>query len=342
MENIKKTILITGVAGFIGSFLAKKLLEENYQVIGIDDMNSYYDVKLKLDRMRELVIKNSQDNFQFHELSINNNHEINLIFKKYNPNIVVNLAAQAGVRYSIKNPQSYIQNNLVGFSNILESCRNFNIEHLIYASSSSVYGGNTSLPFKESQDVNHPISLYAATKKANELMAHSYSHLYGLPCTGVRLFTVYGPWGRPDMAPMLFAKAISSDKPINVFNYGKMSRDFTYIDDVIDAISKIIKRIPSKDYNFDTSLPNPSTSFAPSRIFNIGNNKPVELLTFISLIEKNLGKRASIKFEPLQSGDVLSTFADLENVKKWIDFNPLTSIDEGVEKFIKWFKSYYK
>tara|TARA_Y100000589_G_C27162391_1_gene633369 strand:+ start:653 stop:1678 length:1026 start_codon:yes stop_codon:yes gene_type:complete len=341
MKKIKKTILITGVAGFIGSFLAKKLLNENYLVIGIDDMNNYYDVKLKQDRMDELVIKNSQDNFKFYELSINNNDEVNSIFRKYNPNFVINLAAQAGVRYSITNPESYIQSNLVGFSNILESCRNFNVEHLIYASSSSVYGGNTSLPFTESQAVNHPVSLYAATKKANELMAHSYSHLYELPCTGLRLFTVYGPWGRPDMAPMIFAKAISSGSPIKVFNYGKMSRDFTYIDDVIDAISKIIIKIPSKDDNFDTALPNPSTSFAPSRIFNIGNNKPVKLLTFIDLIEKNLGKKALKNFEPLQSGDVISTFADIDNVKEWVDFNPVISIDIGIEKFIRWFKSYY-
>ena len=341
MRKIKKTILITGVAGFIGSFLAKKLLSENYLVIGIDDMNNYYDVKLKQDRMDELVIKNSQDNFKFHKLSINNNDEINSIFRKYNPNFVVNLAAQAGVRYSITNPHSYIQSNLVGFSNILEACRNFNVEHLIYASSSSVYGGNTCLPFTESQAVNHPVSLYAATKKANELMAHSYSHLYQLPSTGLRLFTVYGPWGRPDMAPMIFAKSISSGKPIKVFNYGRMSRDFTYIDDVIDAISKIIMKIPSKDVNFDTALPNPSTSFAPSRIFNIGNNKPVELLTFIDLIEKNLGKKALKNFEPLQSGDVISTFSDIDNVRKWIDFNPVISIDVGVEKFIRWFKSYY-
>ncbi len=340
----KKRILITGVAGFIGSFLAKKLLEEEeFLIIGIDNMNDYYDINLKLDRLNQLIKLNSKKkNFIFSEISINDQNKLFSIFKKFQPNYVVNLAAQAGVRYSITNPAAYIQSNLVGFSNILEACRKFQIEHLLYASSSSVYGGNTSLPFSEDQSVNHPVSLYAATKKSNELMAHSYSHLYALPSTGLRLFTVYGPWGRPDMAPMIFANAISSEKTIKVFNYGNMSRDFTYIDDVVDALIKCIKKIPKKDNSFDPKNPNPSSSFAPARVFNIGNNKPTEILYFIELIEKNLGKKALMKFEPLQSGDVISTYANVEKIKKWINFVPSTSIEEGIKKFINWFNGYYK
>ena len=342
MKRIKETILVTGVAGFIGSFLAKRLLCENYLVIGIDNINDYYDVSLKLDRLNELVHKNAKGNFIFNEVCITDKTKLNSIFKKYNPKIVINLAAQAGVRYSITNPDSYIQSNLLGFFNVLEACRQFKIRHLLYASSSSVYGGNKRLPFSEDQSVNHPVSLYAATKKSNELMAHSYSHLYSIPTTGLRLFTVYGPWGRPDMAPMIFAKAISSYKPIKVFNYGEMSRDFTYIDDVIDAITRCINKSPEINYQFDAENPDPATSFAPSRIINIGNNKPVELLYFIKLIEENLRIKAEKIFEPLQDGDVVTTYADINNAKEWINFSPSTSIEKGVEKFIIWFKEYYK
>ena len=343
MKKNQEGVLITGTAGFIGSFLAKKLICSGEFVIGVDNLNDYYDVKLKKDRLNELILKEplAKDNFKFYEISINNKQELLSLFKKYRPKTVINLAAQAGVRYSITNPNSYIESNLVGFSNILEACRHYEVNHLLYASSSSVYGGNTKLPFSEKQPVNHPVSLYAATKKSNELMAHSYSHLYDLPSTGLRLFTVYGPWGRPDMAPMIFANLISTNQQIRVFNYGKMRRDFTFIDDVVDAISKCIKKKPSKDFDFDTYKPDPSSSFAPAKIINIGNNKPVELLYFIELIENNLGKKAIKRLEPLQDGDVISTCADITEAKNWINFEPKTAIEDGIKEFIKWFVNYY-
>ena len=336
-------ILITGAAGFIGSFLSRKLIKENKFVIGVDNLNDYYDINLKKNRLNELVFSQplAKNNFKFCEISIANQLDLISVFKKYKPKIVVNLAAQAGVRYSITNPNSYINSNLVGFANILEACRNFKIKHLIYASSSSVYGGNTSLPFSEKHPVNHPVSLYAATKKSNELLAHSYSHLYDIPTTGLRFFTVYGPWGRPDMAPLIFANLISKNKQIRVFNYGNMQRDFTYIDDVVKAIFECINKIPIKDLSFDTTNPDPSTSFAASKILNIGNNKPVELLYFIELIEKNLGKKAIKNLEPLQDGDVISTCANISEAEKWINFSPETTIEEGTKKFIDWFKKYY-
>ncbi|AIQ95459.1 GDP-mannose 4,6-dehydratase [Prochlorococcus sp. MIT 0604] len=343
MISRNKPILITGVAGFIGSFLAKKLIEENYFVVGIDNLNDYYDISLKEKRL-EFVKEAAKDknNFSFHKISIEKDKELDFIFKKYDPSIVVHLAAQAGVRYSIENPSSYIQSNLVGFSNILECSRKVNSEHLIYASSSSVYGGNRLLPYSENHSVNHPISLYAATKKSNELLAHAYSHLYKIPTTGLRFFTVYGPYGRPDMAPMIFAKAILSSKPIDVYNFGKMSRDFTYIDDVVNAIKDCCFKKAFVDKNFDQKSPNPSSSFAPFRIFNVGNSRPVELMDFVRLLEKYLGKKACIQYKPIQKGDVISTYADMTNIKEWINFESSTSIEKGLKEFCEWISLYHK
>ena len=338
-ENQK--VLITGIAGFIGSFLGKKLLEEGNFVVGIDNVNDYYDQTLKRDRLKFVNKADSKNgSFIFLEKDLKKLDDIKDIFKKYNPDTVVNLAAQAGVRYSLVNPEAYIQSNIVGFSNILECCRTFKVKHLIYASSSSVYGNNQELPFCENQIVDTPLSLYAATKKSNELMAYSYSHLYGLPCTGLRFFTVYGPWGRPDMAPMLFAKSINENKPIDVFNFGEMSRDFTYIDDVIMILNNCCKKIPSpakgQDNQNELSIGSP-----PHQIFNVGNNKPISLNYFISLIEKNLGKEAKKNFKSLQPGDLVSTYADIDKISNWANFAPKTNIEEGIEKFIDWYKKYY-
>ncbi len=343
MNVSNKTILITGVAGFIGFSLAQKLFNRNLNIIGVDNLNEYYKVSLKKERLKILKKLSNQKKikFFFHEISLCRNTDLINIFEKYKPDIVFNLAAQAGVRYSIINPDEYIQSNIVGFLNILEACRKFNVEHLIYASSSSVYGGNLKLPFSEDDPVNHPISLYAATKKSNELMAHSYSHLYGIPSTGLRFFTVYGPWGRPDMAPMIFAKAILSNQEIKVFNYGDMSRDFTYIEDIVNALILLIDKPATIDVEFDPKNPSPSRSFAPSRIFNIGNNKPVNLKYFITLLENNLGKKAKMNFLELQKGDVVSTFADINKIKDWINFSPTTNIEDGVNKFCEWYKKIY-
>tara|TARA_B100000212_G_C27350703_1_gene523489 strand:- start:416 stop:1456 length:1041 start_codon:yes stop_codon:yes gene_type:complete len=343
MFSRNKPILITGVAGFIGAFLAKKLIKDNYFVVGVDNLNDYYDISLKEKRL-EFIEDAAKDKnkFFFHKISIEKDKELEFIFKKYNPRIIVHLAAQAGVRYSIENPSSYIQSNLVGFSNILEGCRKVDIDHLIYASSSSVYGGNTLLPYSENHSVNHPVSLYAATKKSNELLAHAYSHLYKIPTTGLRFFTVYGPYGRPDMAPMIFAKAILSGKPIDVYNFGKMSRDFTYIDDVVNAIKDCCFKNAFVDENFDLKNPNPSSSFAPFRIFNVGNSRPVQLMDFVRLLEKYLGKKANIQYKPLQKGDVISTYADMRNIKKWINFESSTSIEKGLKEFCEWFSLYNK
>lgn len=336
------TILVTGVAGFIGSAVAKKLLSLDCKVLGIDNLNDYYSIEFKKDRIKSINEKDHKKKFFFNELSIEDNIGLDLIFKNHKPTIVVHLAAQAGVRYSISNPDKYIASNLVGFGNILEASRNYEIGNLIYASSSSVYGGNTVLPFSESQSVNHPISLYAATKISNELMAHAYSHLYNIPTTGLRFFTVYGPWGRPDMAPFIFSKSILENTPIDVFNFGKMSRDFTYIDDIVEAILNCCKKPATKDIEFDTKNPKIFSSFAPYRIFNVGNNNSVPLMYFIQLLEENLGKKAIVNYKPLQDGDVVSTYADLENIRNWIGFKPLTSIEEGVKKFSLWFKNYFK
>jgi len=336
-------ILVTGAAGFIGSALVKALLSLNFKVIGIDNLNDYYSTSLKRSRLTEIEkisLKNGE--WFFHEFSIEDDKVLLDIISKYNPQVFVHLAAQAGVRYSITNPAAYIQSNLVGFANVLEVCRQNNTPHLIYASSSSVYGGNKNLPFNEEQAVNHPISLYAATKKSNELMAHTYSHLYDLPTTGLRFFTVYGPWGRPDMAPMIFARSILKNEPIKVFNQGKMQRDFTYIDDVVEGIIRCCFKKASIDEDFNPRIPNPSTSSAPYRVFNIGNSNPIRLTYFIELLEKNLGKKAIRNFEPMQPGDVISTAASMDLLNSWVDYKPTTSIEIGIELFSKWYLDYFK
>ncbi len=334
-------VLVSGAAGFIGSALIKKLLKEDLKVIGIDNINSYYNPLLKLKRI-EKISEVAKDNlWEFHKADISDKEKIDEIFKIHKPNIVINLAAQAGVRYSLLNPMSYIQSNIVGFLNVLECCRNFKVKHLIYASSSSVYGGNIKFPFKENHSVDHPISLYAATKKSNEMIAHSYSHLFQIPSTGLRFFTVYGPEGRPDMAPMIFADSMLRGKPINVFNNGKMSRDFTYIDDVVDAIYKCCFKIPSPNASFYDHNPEPSTSFAPHRIFNVGSNKPTNLLKFIEVLESELGVKAIKEMMPMQPGDVKSTFADISLLEKWINYEPEMSFENGIYNFAKWFKEYF-
>jgi len=342
IEN--KKILITGVAGFIGAALAKELLKMGANIIGIDNLNNYYSRDLKLARLQEInkLCFNKSHKWNFYEMSIEDNEVLKNIFKKENPHIVVNLAAYAGVRYSLINPSAYIKTNLEGFGNILENCRIFKVENLVYASSSSVYGGNISLPYKENQQVNHPVSLYAATKKANELLAHSYSHNFNLSTTGLRFFTVYGPWGRPDMAPMIFADSIINDKPIKVNNYGKMSRDFTYIDDIVEGVIRCCLKPAVENKKFDYINPDPATSKSPYRIFNIGNNRNIELLKFIEIIEDILGKKAKKILSPLPKGDVISTKADMTTLNNWINFTPKTKIEDGMNKFISWFKNYYK
>ncbi len=334
-------VFITGVAGFIGFHLCKRLLNEGENIIGIDNLNDYYDKSLKLDRLENLQhIK--KGSFNFEKVNIENKDQITKIFNKYQPKEVVHLAAQAGVRYSIVNPDAYSYSNLVGFLNILESCRNNKIKHLVFASSSSVYGGNVNLPFNESQNVDHPISLYAATKKSNELLAHSYSHLYNIPSTGLRFFTVYGPWGRPDMALFLFTKAILEKKPIKIFNEGNMIRDFTYIDDIIESLVRVIKKPPKKDISFDKNKPDPSKSWGAYKIFNIGNSNPIPLMDFIDEIELSLNLKAEKIFMPMQPGDVKQTFADTTRLEEWIQYKPTTTIKEGIRKFIYWYKDYYK
>ena len=335
--------LVTGSAGFIGFHLCKKLLSKGCPVVGIDNINSYYDPKLKKSRLLKLeeVSKNSKTTFTFIRANIEDSKALENAFNIYNPSIVIHLAAQAGVRYSIENPSSYINSNLVGFGNILERCRHHKVEHLIYASSSSVYGGNTNLPFTETQGVDHPVSLYAATKKANELMAHSYSHLYKIPVTGVRFFTIYGPWGRPDMALFLFTKAMIENKKIKVFNNGNMLRDFTYIDDSIECLIRLINKTPVAESSFDSSLPNPSISWAPYRVFNLGNSNPIPISVLINILEEKLKIKAKKEFLPIQPGDVVSTFSDTNALRDWIGITPTTSIEKGVEVFVDWYKEYY-
>jgi UDP-glucuronate 4-epimerase len=331
-------ILVTGAAGFIGMHTALKLLDLGHQVIGIDNLNDYYDVQLKLDRLNQI---SSKLNFQFLKIDIADRLAISNLFSSEQFDKVVHLAAQAGVRYSITNPTAYIDSNLVGFGNILEGCRHTGTQHLVYASSSSVYGGNKKMPFSEDDGVDHPVSLYAATKKSNELMAHSYSHLYGTPTTGLRFFTVYGPWGRPDMAPMLFAKAAFSGEAIKVFNNGQMSRDFTYIDDVVEGIALALDRAPSVNDEYDSVQSLPNSSRAPYRIFNIGNSSPVPLLDFISAIENQIGVRIEKIYLPMQDGDVQATYADTSLLRKWIGSSPSTPIDAGVKSFVDWYRDYF-
>lgn len=336
---MKNTILITGAAGFIGFHLSNLLLDKSYTVIGLDNLNSYYSPKLKEDRLSML---NAKANFIFHKIDIKDKVSLDNIFSEYRPEYVINLAAQAGVRYSIENPYAYVDSNLVGFMNILEACRNYPVKHLIYASSSSVYGGNKIAPFSTNHNVDHPVSLYAATKKSNELMAHTYSHLYSIPTTGLRFFTVYGPWGRPDMAYFSFTKDILEGNPIKVFNHGQMERDFTYIDDIIEGIYKLIERPPTSNNEWDESKDSLSESFAPYKIYNIGNNQPVKLMKFINVLEEQIDKEAEKIYMEMQPGDVLRTYADVSDLEKDIDFKPNTRIEEGLCKFVKWYKEYYK
>ncbi len=332
-------ILVTGSAGFIGSTLSKKLLARGDNVIGIDNHNNYYDTKIKDDRIA-LLKKNK--NYTHHKIDITDNKKLSEIFKNYKFQKVVNLAAQAGVRYSIENPLAYIESNIVGFAHILENCRNNKIEHLVYASTSSVYGANTKMPFSEHDSVNHPLSVYAASKISNELMAHTYSYLYKLPTTGLRFFTVYGPWGRPDMALFKFTKAIIEGKTIDVFNNGKHTRDFTYIDDIVNGVIKTLDNPALINYDWDSNKPDPASSKSPWKIYNIGNNNPVNLMDYISALEKTLGKKAKINFLPLQPGDVPDTNANVDNLTKEFDYKPSTSVIQGVLNFVTWYKDYYQ
>ena len=340
----QQIILITGIAGFIGYHIAKKLIKAGHLLIGIDNMNSYYDPKLKEERLKDIYKSNQNysNNLIFKKCDLDDSIAIENIFLKYRPRIVINMAAQAGVRYSIENPKSYVNSNLIGFSNLIECCRKYEVENLIYASSSSVYGGNTKLPFSESDEVNHPVSLYAATKKANELIAHSYSHLYQIPTTGLRLFTVYGPWGRPDMAPMIFTKSIIEKNPIKIFNNGNMTRDFTYIDDVVEIIERLLNKPASSNSNFNRKKPEPSTSWAPYKIFNIGNNKSIKLIDFIKYLEEELNIEAIKQFVPMQKGDVKDTYADTQAIEYWTGYRPNTNLKKGVENFVRWYKEFYK
>ncbi|MCC6303534.1 MAG: NAD-dependent epimerase [Gammaproteobacteria bacterium] len=332
-------VLITGTAGFIGSTLALRLLERGDEVIGVDNLNDYYDVDLKLARLARLK---QFDRFTDVRASLEDQEAMAETFRAHQPQRVVNLAAQAGVRYSLINPRSYIDSNLVGFTNILEGCRHHRVEHLVYASSSSVYGANTKMPFSVHDNVDHPVSLYAASKKANELMAHTYSHLFRIPTTGLRFFTVYGPWGRPDMALFLFTRNILAGKPIDVFNYGKCRRDFTYIDDIVEGVIRTLDRIPEPNPRWSGDHPDPGTSLAPYRLYNIGNNNPVELMYFIETIERCLGRKAEKNLLPLQPGDVPATYADVDDLIQDVGFKPETPIDQGIERFVAWFREYYK
>lgn len=335
---MKSRFLVTGAAGFIGFSLAKRLIERGDEVVGIDNLNDYYDVNLKKARLAQLE---GRQGFRFVKMSLEDREGVLSLFKEERFDKAINLAAQAGVRYSLINPYSYIDSNIVGFINLLEGCRHNGVKHLIFASSSSVYGANTKMPFSVHDNVDHPVSLYAATKKANELMAHTYSHLYQLPCTGLRFFTVYGPWGRPDMALFLFTKAILEGRPIDVFNYGKMQRDFTYIDDIVEGVIRVADKIPQPDAKWSGNKPDPGTSRAPYRIYNIGNNNPVELMKFIEVLEKALGKEAAKNLLPIQLGDVPATYADVDDLIRDVGFKPATSIEDGIKRFVEWYKDYF-
>jgi UDP-glucuronate 4-epimerase len=331
-------ILVTGAAGFIGMHVSERLLARGDEVIGLDNLNDYYDPSLKESRLERL---RSFARFRFVKLDVANRDAMARLFGEEKFDRVAHLAAQAGVRYSLKNPHVYVDSNLVGFVNILEGCRYNRVEHLVYASSSSVYGGNAKMPFSERDSVDHPLSLYAATKKANELMAHTYSHLYGLPATGLRFFTVYGPWGRPDMALFLFVRAILEDRPIDVFHHGRMKRDFTYIDDIVEGVIRVLDRKTEPDTAFDSLHPDPGRSHAPYRVFNIGNHDPVDLMDFIETIEEALGRKARKNFLPIQDGDVPATYADVSELGAWTDFKPATSVRDGVGRFVAWYRDYY-
>lgn len=335
----KHTILVTGAAGFIGFHLSRKLCSLGYSVTGIDNLNDYYEVSLKESRLA--ILKNTPG-FTFYKIDLTDKKSIDTLFEKNKFNYVVNLAAQAGVRYSLTNPYAYLESNLHGFLNILEASRHNQVQHLVYASSSSVYGANKNMPFSVHHNVDHPISLYAATKKSNELMAHTYSALFNLPTTGLRFFTVYGPYGRPDMALFIFTKAILEGKPIDVYNHGKMKRDFTFVDDIVEGIVRLIPNVPTGNGAWNGNTPDAATSFAPYKLYNIGNNSPVELLRFIEVIEEKLGKKAVKNLLPIQEGDVPETFADVEALTNDVGFKPSTSIEEGIGKFINWYKEYYK
>jgi len=333
------TILVTGSAGFIGFHLSNRLLKDGHKVIGIDNLNSYYDVSLKQARL-DILKKHSS--FLFIFSSLEDRYLIEKTFKENDIRIVINLAAQAGVRYSLVNPHAYIDSNICGFINILEACRHNRVEHLIYASSSSVYGSNKKMPFSVHDNVDHPVSLYGASKKANELMAHTYSHLFGLPCTGLRFFTVYGPWGRPDMALFIFTKKILNGEPIQVFNYGKMKRDFTYIDDIVEGIVRLINKKPVLNKKWNGFAPDPGTSMAPYKVYNIGNNQPIELMRFIEVLEEKLGRKTNKELLPIQLGDVPETYADIGDLIADTGFKPNTSIEQGIAKFVEWYKDYYE
>jgi UDP-glucuronate 4-epimerase len=332
-------ILLTGVAGFIGYHVAERLLARGDEVIGLDNLNDYYDVRLKEARLARLT---GRPGFVFHRLNVADRAGLEALFRDTRPQRVVHLAAQAGVRYSLQNPHAYVESNLVGFLHILEGCRHQGVEHLVYASSSSVYGANTRMPFSVHHNVDHPLSLYAASKKANELMAHTYSHLYGLPTTGLRFFTVYGPWGRPDMALFLFTRAILEGRPIDVYNEGRMRRDFTYIDDIVEGVVRVTDRVPAGNPDWSGEQPDPGTSRAPYRIYNIGNHAPVELLRLIALLEAALGRRAQKRFLPMQPGDVPATYADVDDLARDVGFQPATPIEEGVRRFVAWYRDFYR
>ncbi len=331
-------ILVTGAAGFIGFHLSRRLLAAGHSVVGLDNMNDYYDVRLKEARLARLT---PHPNFRFVRQGLEEREKLHALFAAESFATVVNLAAQAGVRYSLTNPYAYIDSNIVGFVNLLEGCRHYGVRHLVYASSSSVYGANTAMPFSVHDNVDHPVSLYAATKKANELMAHTYSSLYGIPATGLRFFTVYGPWGRPDMALFLFTRAILEGRPIDVFNYGKMRRDFTYVDDIVEGVVRVMDRIPEGNPAWSGDHPDPGTSYAPYKIYNIGNNNPVELLSFIEVLEDCLGKKAEKNILPLQAGDVPATYADVDDLMRDVGFQPSTPIEEGIRRFVAWYREYY-
>ena len=331
-------VLVTGAAGFIGMHVSELLLARGDEVVGVDNLNDYYDPQLKADRLARL---SSKPGFRFVRLDVADRSGMRALFETEGFDRVVHLAAQAGVRYSLINPHAYIDSNLVGFTNVLEGCRHSEVDHLVYASSSSVYGGNTTMPFTEHDSVDHPVSLYAATKKANELMAHTYSHLYRLPTTGLRFFTVYGPWGRPDMALFLFTKAMLEGRSIDVFNDGQMVRDFTYIDDIAQGVVRVLDRAATSDADFDPAKPDPARSKAPYRVFNIGNHQPVKLMEFISAIETAVGRQAKKNFLPMQPGDVPATFADVQEVAEWTGFSPATSVSDGIERFVRWYRNYF-